>query len=88
MNPAARRVARTIAEGRHFHVELEAATLVRVTSHPRGEPYFGRTGRNRFDAQGPNLPLKRGYWWPARRGTHAAHPALRRRIECAPIVHK
>ena len=53
MSPAARRVARTIAEGRHFHVEVEAATLVRVTSHPRGEPYFGRTGRNRFDAPGP-----------------------------------
>ena len=53
MSPAARRVARMIAEGRHFHVEVEAATLVRVTSHPRGEPYFGRTGHNRFDAPGP-----------------------------------
>ena len=39
MSPAARRVARTIAEGRHFHVEVEASTLVRVTSHPRGEPF-------------------------------------------------
>lgn len=53
MSPAARRVARTIAEGRHFHVELEASTLVRVTGHPRGEPYFGRSGRNRFDAPVP-----------------------------------
>lgn len=53
MSPAARRVARTIAEGRHFHVEVEASTLVRVTSHPHGEPYFGRTGRNRFDAPVP-----------------------------------
>ena len=60
MSPAARRVARTIAEGRHFHVELEAATLVRVTSHPRGEPYFGRTGRNRFDAPGPKPASQAG----------------------------
>lgn len=52
MSPAARRVARTIAEGRHFHVEVEASTLVRVTSHPRGEPHFGRNGRHRFDAPG------------------------------------
>lgn len=52
MSPAARRVARTIVEGRHFHVEVEASTLVRVTSHPRGEPYFGRKGRHRFDAPG------------------------------------
>lgn len=52
MSPAARRVARTIAEGRHFHVEVEASTLVRVTSHPGGEPYFGRKGRHRFDAPG------------------------------------
>lgn len=52
MSPAARRVARTIAEGRHFHVEVEASALVRVTSHPHGEPYFGRTGGNRFDAPG------------------------------------
>ena len=53
MSPAARRVARTIAEGRHFHVEVEASKLVRVTGHPRREPYFGRTGRNRFDAPVP-----------------------------------
>ena len=53
MSPAARRVARTIAQGRHFHVEVEASKLVRVTGHPRGEPYFGRTGRNRFDAPVP-----------------------------------
>lgn len=53
MSPAARRVARTIAGGRHFHVEVEASTLVRVTSRPGGEPYFGRNGRNRFDAPGP-----------------------------------
>jgi hypothetical protein len=52
MSPAVRRVARTIAERRHFHVEVEASALVRVTSHPRGEPHFGRTGRNRFDAPG------------------------------------
>lgn len=52
MSGAAHRVARTIAEGRHYHVEIDAASLVRVTTHPSGEPYFGRTGRNRFDAPG------------------------------------
>ena len=26
---------------------------MRVTGHPRGEPHFGRTGRNRFDAPVP-----------------------------------
>ena len=64
MSPAARRVARTIAEGRHFHVEIEASTLVRVTSHPRGEPYFGRTGGNRFDAPGPKPAFGVSYCAP------------------------
>jgi hypothetical protein len=54
MTPAARRVARTISEGRHFHVDVDAAALKRVTAHSGGEPYFGRSGRNRFDCPGPS----------------------------------
>ena len=64
MSRAARRVARTIAEGRHYHVAVDAAALVRVTSHPSGEPHFGRTGRNRFDAPGPTPTFGVSYCAP------------------------
>ena len=30
-------------------VIVDPATLLRVSSHDTGEPYFGTTGRNRFD---------------------------------------
>ena len=46
-------VFRIIVTDRFGSVTAEFGNVTGHTSHPRGEPDFGRTGGNRFDAPGP-----------------------------------
>ena len=50
-------------------VEVDPATLLRISKFSSGEPYFGRTAGNRFDD--PRTPVRRRF------GTHYAGLSLR-----------
>lgn len=41
-------------------VSIDPAGLLRVSSHDTGEPYFGKTGRNRFDDPNPDPAVRYG----------------------------
>ena len=41
-------------------VSIDPADLIRLSSHDTGEPYFGKTGWNRFDDPNPNAGARYG----------------------------